>query len=66
MLIKGMRAKFSQVGFCNEFLKSTGTKIIVEANPHDGVYGIVCQLLTRMSGTPVAGPKTFWEKPLWR
>ena len=36
MLIKGLRTTFSQVGFCNEFLKSMSTKVIDEANPHNG------------------------------
>ena len=55
MLIKGLRAKLSHVGFCNEFLKSMGTKIIGEANPHNGFYGIA------MSVTD----KDVWDTSNW-
>ena len=58
LLIKGLKAKFSQVGFYKEFLKSMGTKKQFIALPS--------QWLTRMSGTPTTAPKTFWEKHLQR
>ena len=51
MLIKGLRAKFSQVGFCKEFLKSMDTKNIGEANLHDGFYSIVMSVTDKRPAT---------------
>ena len=40
MLLKGLRAKFTQNAHCNKFLLNTGVCEIGEANKYDSFYGI--------------------------
>ena len=44
ILLKGLRAKFFQDILCKEFLRATGQRIIGEANPTDGFFGIAIGL----------------------
>jgi len=38
--VRGNRAKFGQNGGPKRFLRSTGSKILAEASPHDRIWGI--------------------------
>lgn len=40
ILLRGLRSKFAQNPHCADFLKATGSKTIIEANPRDSFYGV--------------------------
>ena len=40
ILIPGLISKFEQCNECKEMLLRSGTRIIVEANPHDTFFGV--------------------------
>ena len=55
VLLRGLKAKFSQNKYCGEFLKKTGEKVIGEANPNDSFYGIGIRLRS----------SNVWNKSVW-
>ena len=55
ILLRGLRAKFNQNPKCAEFLKATGSKVIIEACPSDRFYGV---------GMGLRNPK-LWDQSLW-
>lgn len=55
ILLRGLRAKFSQVEHCKDFLLATGKKTIGEANPSDKFFGIGMGLKDR----------DVWDRSKW-
>lgn len=58
IVLKGSMAKFSQNEAARNFLLQIGQKILVEASPYDGVWGIKLD-----ASDPLASDPTQWRGP---
>lgn len=52
IVVRGNLAKFSQHPSLQEFLLQTGNKVLVEASPHDSIWGIGLSVSSRQATNP--------------